>query len=81
MAWESRGVIIEVAGLEPAAVTPEDMGVLHGSLPRVGRKGLKMLVSVLRVGISSRWFMPLDFPPYFRNEYMYNCRKTCHREV
>lgn len=79
MAWESREAT-EVAGLEPAAVTPEDMGVLHGSLPRVGRKGLKMLVSVLRVGISSRWFR-LDFPPYFRNEYMYNCRKDGHREV
>lgn len=47
MAWESREAT-EVAGLEPAAVTPEDMGVLHGSLPRVGRKGLKMLVSVLK---------------------------------
>lgn len=62
VAWESREAT-EVAGLEPALC---DMGALHSSLPRVGRKGLKMLVSVLRVGISSRWFR-LDFPPYFRN--------------
>ena len=65
--WHGRAARpLRLLGWNLQAVTLEDMGALHSSLPRVGRKGLKMLVSVLRVGISSRWFR-LDFPPYFRS--------------